>query len=286
MAQNPELEPSVNLYGDKDVGRDDSTPVDGIYYFRDKRPVLDTPALNQILNERITKLRIKNEAISFVATLSSSPERTIEQAETFLVEHFGTKVVDDGPIIIINGISGFVFDNDITSVGVLSTKTFDQFAAIFWSNLTTFDDEDVKFVSGITSEALTTSIYVMALYEHFLHTSTCCTEAEYKRHVRAAKRMLQGLVGDNSFTYNSEPQNTREIFGRVAFDLAMKGLDEHGFSDDPGYGCIDRFRAKQCLRAFQATGDEFFVGVAAPMSRELAYAHLQAAINLRIPKAV
>lgn len=286
MEKKPKLVPIDDSHDHPfEYDHDDHTPHEGYIYYSDNHNVVTTSDIQKALENDKRKKYIKNQAINIFTSLSERPEITKELAEEFFTESLGLKVVEDGDLTVYNNVSNFT-DNQASTVLLLPANTIDQFAGIFWSNLCTFEEDDIAEIRLAAIDSVTIAYSAMAFYEHLLGESNYNDEKQYTKHVRAARRLLKELVGLDEIKYSAEPEETKQIFAGLAFRKMISRLRSLNFDIDPGFNIIEAKKGHLCLKALRATGDDFFVSIASAKGEELSNAYIKAVVNHRFPRSI
>lgn len=286
MAKRPVSVP-LEQYCEKvspDYTADEPTPPEGYVYYTDSHQVVSIDRLkNSLLNEKRKKF-IKSRAIDIFTAVSEKPEITLQLADDYFTQQLGYKATADGDLSVFQGV-GNLTNNESSAIVLLSAKSIDQFVGIFWSNLTIFDEADMGDLADAAIDSVAIGFLAMAFYEHLL-SDVGDDERAYKRHVRAARRLMEGLIGSDEMTYAAEYDETRRLFAGVAFRTMVSRLEELGFGGHPGLDRVIAHRASLCLGALRATQDEFFVSLASAKGEDEADAYIRAVVNHRFPHSV
>ena len=292
MAKKPDLEREI-LFGvnpEQIMVACDATPPKGYEFYSDGRALVSVNELVKIFGnaknpgDSIGTSRIGKEASTLFTSVSSNPSRTHSSFENFFINSYGTTCVEYGDLMTLVGVTSLTGER-VGVAGVLSASTINQFAGMFMANLVIFDNDNVRTVVDAAIDSIGISVLAMAYYNYLLADETT-DEDGYRRHVRAARKILADSIVGPDTVYSGRDEETKRLFGDIAFRKMLEKLKELGYGDDPGMEIIEARRAKSCMVALQATDDDFFLGVATGMGGDITNAYLKAIVDSRVPRAV
>lgn len=151
--------------------------------------------------------------------------------------------------------------------------------------------EDQRELSEIAMDAYYCTGAAMAVYEHLIYGKWCSNNAQFgernfKAHMRAARKIVQELIGAQDIPSDPDQLHPYQLFGGWVFDeLLIQNMINSHF-DGPGLDVIIRNRAKLGALAYKLTEDRFFLGLVAPVGQELRDAYIKAATKQGTLRAV
>jgi hypothetical protein len=268
---------------------------EGFKYYDDGHPIITKEVMLSLLREHKVSRASSEFVINFFASRSPNPERTKELVSDFLFEQLAYKVQsgeDDMPLSVqhaaIHDASG---SERPTTLVTLSPNTCEEFLGIFLSNIHTFDgSEEINYLADLAVRSYTEGAFVLAVYEHMLINrwlDESNQEQSFLQYSRAAKKILKGLIGDSEVLTDNLYDLGLRIAGSVAYDRMMSRLRaSEYFSDGPVEEAIESYRSRLCLNAIRATDDDFFVGIASAIDKELRDAYVATAVATATPRIV
>lgn len=260
--------------------------------FKDGRALIDKAKILEFLKSTKLGARAIETVVDRFANLSEHPNRTIDIANDFINTRLGYKVQDlDAdilPLSVQHGIQTNLSEQPL-SVIYFSPVTCDQLAVMFLGNMVIYTPEDIEDVASLVIASYIEAGYTMALYEYFANIRWADGDGSlnnFKKYSRAAKRIVNDLIGHNEFM-GEDPMLSTRIAGGVAFRRLFDTLSQSEALEDPNrLRYIERMRGSLCLSALRASDDDLFLGIASSIGKELEDAHIKAAVDVGFPKSV
>jgi hypothetical protein len=267
---------------------------DAFVYRADGTPIIDKDKMVHFLdNER----RLRNSfdfALKLFVNASDRPEVTRRICDDFLYETLDCRVQNgkrDMPLFVDHNSPHKKVEGKFVSKLELSPHSCEQFLGLFLRNIRILDlDDEVEYLASLAMQSYTDGAVAMALYEHLMINRWLTSEnqeSDFTHYTRVAKKLAKELIADQDFPTVDFSTTSIKIAGSVAFRRMMSFLRNSGyFEEGPIDDAILKTRPLLCLKAIRATQDDFFIGIAAPLDRDLENAYIKTAAGMATPRSV
>ncbi len=267
---------------------------DAFVYRADGTPIIDKAKMVHFLRDERRARNSFDFALNLFVNASGRPEATRRICDDFLYDELVYNVQsgeDDSPLFVAHQSAHKADEGEYISQLELSPKTCEQFLGMFMSNITILGlDEEVDYLAALAMQSYTDGAIAMALYEHLMINRWLTSENQehdFVRYTRVAKKLVKELIADHDFPTIDFNTTSIKIAGSIAFRRMMQRLESSGyFEDGPYEDAILRMRPQLCLKAIRATQDDFFIGIAAPLDRDLEDAYIKTAAGMAAPRSI